>query len=379
MRQRKAMKITSIEVIPVIVPMDPARVITSARGTHARSPFGIVVVNTDEGLVGLGEVSGTHLWSGEDGSTAAHIVDSYLAPALTGLDPTRVLAVSEVLNGAVAGHYFTKAGVEMALWDLVGKVHDMPVHELFGGPVRPRARTKFSVTGATLERSATAAGWAKDQGFTTMKVKLAVGGHEADLARFATVREAVGDEVTVGVDANGGWTRDQVNRAIPPLLDLGMAFLEQPLTAADLEGMAELRRGLPVPLVADESNGTPAEAAAIIRAGAADILSVYVGMSGGLAPARAIASMAHAAGLGWMIGSNLELGIATSAHIQLALSVPGLAVDIVPCDIISRFYYLDDVVKGELPVEAGYVGPTTGPGLGVELDQAAIERHRDGQ
>lgn len=370
------MRITSIEVIPVMIPIDSARVITSARGTHARSPFGIVVVNTDEGLAGLGEVSATHLWSGEDATTAAHIVESYLAPAVVGLDPTRVLAVSEVLNGAVAGHYFTKAGVEMALWDLLGKVHDAPVHELLGGPVQPRVRTKFSVTGAPPDRAAAAAGWAKDQGFTTMKVKLAVGGHEADVARFAAVKGAVGDEVTVGVDANGGWTRAQVKRAIPPLLDLGMAFLEQPLTAEDLEGLAELRRRLPVPLVADESNGTPAEAAAIIRAGAADVLSVYVGMSGGLGPARAIAAMAHAAGLGWMIGSNLEMGVGTSAHIQLALSVPGLVDDIVPCDIISRFYYLGDVIKGTLPVKAGYAEPTVGPGLGVELDEAAIEQYR---
>ena len=82
------MKITSIEVIPVTISIDPARVITSARGTHASSPFGIVKVNTDEGHTGLGEVSATPLWSGEDAATAGHIIQRYLAPAVEGLDPT---------------------------------------------------------------------------------------------------------------------------------------------------------------------------------------------------------------------------------------------------------------------------------------------------
>src|SRR5262249_10176515 len=112
-------KITRVETIPVRVPIKPELAIKSGRGgTHDTSPFLIVKVHTDAGLVGLGEASCTPRWSGEDQVSAAHFINSYFAPALVGQDPTRIDELTRAFFPLVAGNYFTKAAVEMALWDL---------------------------------------------------------------------------------------------------------------------------------------------------------------------------------------------------------------------------------------------------------------------
>jgi muconate cycloisomerase len=370
------MRIVRIETIPVSVPLHPERLLVLATGTHARSPFLIVRVHTDEGLVGLGEVSCTPRWSGEDSITAAHVVSTHLAPGLLGEDPTEVERLGQLIEDAIVGHHFTKAAVEMALWDLRGKAVGLPVHRLLGGPTRRRIRTKFSVGGAEPERAAAVAAWAVDQGFTAMKVKVGID-LPGDLRRVAAVRQAVGDAVLLGVDANTGWTRSEAAASLAPLAELGVAFIEQPLARGDLGGMAELRGRATVPIVADEPVGTPQDALAVVRAEAADILSVYAGMAGGLASARRVAAIAVAAGCGWTIGSNLELGIALAAHIHLAACTPGLDDDRVPCDILSPFYYEDDLLTTPLPVEAGWASAPEEPGLGVELDEEKLERYRE--
>jgi L-alanine-DL-glutamate epimerase-like enolase superfamily enzyme len=369
------MKITGIETIPVVVPIHPDRMIVGSRGPHDVSPFLIVRVRTDEGLTGVGEVSCTPRWSGEDSSTARHVVDRYLAPGLTGQDPTDVVRLAGLMDGAIVGHHFTKAAVEMALWDVLGKVHGVPLYRLLGGPARPGIRTKFSVAAAEPDVAAGIATWACEQGFTAMKVKVGTG-LTADAARVAAVRAAIGADVTLGVDANGGWNRADAAAAVAPLAAEAVAFIEQPVAPHDLAGLADVRRRAACPVVADESVGTPADALDVVTAGAADVLSIYVGMAGGIAAAQRAAAIAGAAGLGWTIGSNLELGPALAAHIHFAMATPGLADTIVPCDIISTFYYTDDILTEPLPIRAGWAGPPAGPGLGVELDDQKLERYR---
>lgn len=370
------MKITSIESTPVAVPLVRDRIISGGRGTHSRSPFLILQVHTDAGLVGLGEVSCTPGWSGEDSVTAKHVISSYIEPVLVGADPQAPESLWPAINGAVAGHQFTKAGVEMALWDIAGKAAGLPVYRLLGGPVRTEIPTKFSVTGTEPDHAASVAVWATEQGFTAMKVKVGRGGVEADLARVAAVRAAIGDDVVLGVDANGGWSRSEAIQAGRRLQEHGVSFIEQPVAARDLTAMAEVRSRVEVPVVADESAGTTEDAAALAAAGACDILSIYVGMSGGIAPARRIAAVAAAFGLGWTLGSNMELGVAMAAHMHIATATLGLDAR-VPTDILSPFYYEGDVLTEPLDIRAGVAVAPSGPGLGIELDEASLERYAD--
>ena len=369
------MKITRIETIPVRVPIRPQLMITAARGTHAVSPFLLVRIHTNEGVVGLGEVSCTPRWSGEDQVSAAHFIRHYMAPLLEDQDPTAVERLALAIDRAVARNYFTKAAIEMALWDICGKIAGLPVYRLLGGPVRESVPTKWSVSGVEPSNAAAIAAWAVDQGFDTMKVKVGIE-PDADVARVAAVRARVGPDVRLGVDANGGWRRATAIAVIERLYESGVYFVEQPLAAPDVLGMAEVRRRIRVPVIADESVFTEEDAAAVTAAGAADALSVYIGKAGGIAAARRIVVAAEAAGVACTVGSNLEMGIGSAAMIHLAMSTRGVSADEFPCDIIGPLYYDDDLLLEPLPISGGRALAFDRPGLGVELDDEKVRRYR---
>lgn len=368
------MKITQIETIPIEMPIHPARAIKSSLAYHRASPFVILRVHTDEGIIGLGEVSCTPEWSGEDHRTAVHIINAYLAPALVGEDPTHVERLTRRMNKTLVGNIFTKAGIEMALWDILGKAAGLPLYRLLGGPVRETVTTKFSISGLEPERAAEIAHWAIAEGFRTVKVKVGLD-PEQDVARVRAVREAIGPNVRLGVDANGGWSPRVAIQTIRRLQEFDLLFAEQPVAAADVAWMADVRRNVTVPIMADESVFTLQDAMALTRENAADVLSVYVG-KGGIGPARKMAAVAEAAGITCTVGSNLEMGIATAAMLHLAMATPGIGAEEFPCDIIGPFYYPDDLLAEPLPLQGGSGRPPEKPGLGVELDDAKLLRYR---
>lgn len=369
------MKITTIETTPINVPIRPDKATVGGRGAHTESPFLIVQVHTDEGITGLGEVSCTPLWSGEDQVTADHFIHTLLAPLLIGEDPRDRTRLTHLMRRTLANNPFTRAGIELALWDIAGKTAGMSLCQLLGGAVRDEVRTKYSVSGLEPPKAAAIASWAVEQGFTAMKVKVGMD-PATDLERVVQVRRAVGDDILLGVDANGGWTPAVAVQMLPQLADLGVAFVEQPVPAGDHRWLAQVRNASSLPVVADESLSTTADALGLLQAGAADMFSIYVGMGGGLQEAAAVAQVGDAAFVPCTIGSNLELGIAQAAMIHLALAAPGIRPDVLPCDIISCFFYEHDIVQEPLPVVAGLAQPLERPGLGVNLDLDAIERFR---
>ena len=369
------MKIIRIETIPVEVPINPARAIKSGRGYHLSSPFLLIKVHTDEGIVGLGEVSCTPHWSGEDQQTSAHLISHYLEPLLIDQDPTQIERLMPLINRAVANNPFTKSALEMAFWDILGKVAGLPVYRLLGGAVRDFVTTKYSVSGLEPAKAAAIAAWAVAQGFRTMKVKVGIDPEE-DVARVRAIREAIGPDVRLGVDANGGWSPRAAVQTIPRLTEYGVYFAEQPVSDLDIAWLADVRRQVDIPIMADESVYSVQDAMAIVRANAADVLSVYVGKGGGISAARKIAAVAEAAGLVCTVGSNLELGVANAAMIHLAMATPAIDAETFPCDILSPFYYDEDILTEPLPIKAGEARPPEGSGLGVALDEDKVAYYR---
>ncbi len=272
------MKITRIETIPVRVPIKPELAIRGGRGlSHSVSPFLLVKIHTDEGIVGVGEASCTPRWSGEDQVTAAHFIDKYFAPLLVGEVLDEIGRVNGKFAAAVAGNFFTKAAVEMALWDIVAKAAGKPVWQIAGSRIPASGRlasrsspvlvpTKWSVSGVEPAKAAEIAAWAVGQGFSKMKVKVGID-PAGDLARVRAVRTAVGPTVMLGVDANGGWPTPQIAiETIHRLYDAcEIYFAEQPVLAGDHGALAEVRRNVPVPIIADESIYTLEDAKMLAR------------------------------------------------------------------------------------------------------------------
>jgi len=208
-----------------------------------------------------------------------------------------------------------------------------------------------------------------------MKVKVGIE-PEHDVARVRAVREAVGPTIRLGIDANGGWAPRVAIQTIRRIAEFGIYFAEQPVAPLDLTWMADVRRQVPVPVMADESLYTLQDAMGIARAGAADILSIYVGKGGGLSAGRKVAALAEAAGLTCTVGSNLELGVASAAMIHLAMASSGIGAEEFPCDILGPFFYEADLLAEPLPITAGAARPLERPGLGVELDAERVAHYR---
>jgi muconate cycloisomerase len=386
------MKITRIETIPVRVPIKPELAIRSGRGgSHLMSPFLLVKVYTDEGIVGVGEASCTPRWSGEDQTTAAHFINAYFSPLLIGESVDDVERLCAKFSSAVAGNFFTKAAIEMALWDIAGKAQDKPVWQIAGSgehgawsktsdsPLQaPRpVLTKWSVSGVEPAKAAEIAAWAAGQGFRAMKVKVGID-PQGDLARVRAVRDAVGTHVKLAVDANGGWAMPKTAiEMIHRLCDeCGIYFAEQPVPPGDPDALAEVRRNVNVPIIADESIWTLDDAKMLARAEAADVFSVYIGKAAGIGPAREIVRFANSVGIKCTIGSNLELGVGSAAMIHLACSTPGVDADAYPCDIIGPLFYEDDLLAEPLQISGGCAIAHDGAGLGVELDEDKIDKYR---
>ena len=369
------MKIARIETFPVLVPINSTRAIQGGRGKHSASPFLMIRVHTDGGIYGVGEVSCTPGWSGEDNITAAHFINTVLSPLLIGEDPTQIERLTTRMAKTLANNPFTRSGIEMALWDILGKVAGLPVYRLLGGAVREFVPTKFSVSGLEPPKAAAIAVWAIEQGFRTMKIKVGIDPDE-DVARVRAVRAAIGSDVRLGVDANGGWSPRVAIQTIPRLYEYNVYFAEQPVAALDVTWLADVRRNIQIPVMADESVGNLHDAMAVVRAAAADVLSIYIGKGGGIGPARKISVVAEAAGLTCTVGSNLELGVASAAMIHLAMATTGINAEDFPCDILGPFFYEDDLLVEPLPIKAGSARPFERPGLGVELDESKLYKYR---
>jgi muconate cycloisomerase len=304
------------------------------------------------------------------------LIEDFLAPVLTGEDPRDIGPLTAKIRRAVAANPFTKSGLEMALWDILGKSVGLPVYRLLGGKVRESVPIKMSVSGAEPKRAAELAEWALGKGLKALKVKVGIE-PEADIERVKAVRAAIGPNIRLGVDANGGWTRRVAIATIRRLVEeCGIYFAEQPVAPLDVQWMADVRRDVAVPVMADESCYTLQDAMALVRADAADIFSVYVGKGGGIGPALKIAAVAEAAGLTCTVGSNLELGIASAAMAHLATATPGIGAEEFPCDILGPLGYEDDLLIEPIEFRDGTVKAPDRPGLGVQLDEARLARYR---
>jgi muconate cycloisomerase len=365
------MKITNVRCVPVLCPRKRnfGGATRTALGIAAFSDYTIVFVETDAGITGLGEVDSVFK---RRGRLLRHDLTQGLVPIVIGEDPFKIGAILQKMDHALDGVEEAKAGIEIALWDIVGKALNTPVYNLFGGKVRERVPLSYSIPFGDPKDMAELASERVKWGHQTVKVKVGSEDVARDIAAVKLVRKAIGQNIKLRVDGNMGWqTAKQAIQVIHEMEDQNLELVEQPLPAHDLDGMAEVRRNINVPLMADESIRGPRAAMQVIRRQAADIANVYVTEAGGLLNASRIFAMCEAANIPCMIGSMPEFGIGTAAQIHLGVAMTNLGPDSDTCGVL---YHQEDLLKAPLQIEGGFAYPPEGPGLGVEIDMLILDK-----
>ncbi|MFB0991285.1 MAG: enolase C-terminal domain-like protein, partial [Rhodospirillales bacterium] len=301
-------------------------------------------------------------------------VRNVITPALIGLNVSSRTKGGSLVDAVLKGRPWTKAGINNALYDLQAKALDTSVLALMGGRVNDRIPVMGTVLGIDApDRMAERAADTVAAGFRAVKVKIGEN-IASDIARVAAVRDAIGSEISLRVDANDHYRPAEAIRLIRAIEPFDIEHVEQPISRRDLLGMVEIRKAVDVPIMTDDMVATPEEAMTVIRLGAADRVKIKV-TKHGLDGARLIADMLAAAGMTAVLGHVFEMGLAAVAEAHVAAAVPNLAG---PHEIGSmRPMGSDaDIIVEDLRAEPGFLRLPGGPGLGVNLDWARISEMR---
>ena len=374
------MKITRIETRIVEIPVKNPYVFS--HGVLKAFSNVLVWVRSDGGLVGVGEssfVPGGGV-SEETPESTQPMIDHYLAPVLVGEDPFDIERLHQKMDAVVPRNLVAKCGVDLALWDLMGKALGQPAYALLGGSFDPQILCTYTLSIDTPEKMAEQASLRKSQGYKTLVVK--IGRDPAtDLQRLALVRGAVGDEVNLRLDANEAYWPEQAIGIIRRMEKYHPEFVEEPVKRWDLDGMAKVARSVGVPISSDESNTSLESVMKIIQKGAAGIINIKISKNGGLTRSKKIAALAEAAGIPCIVGgaNTYEIGRQACRHFAVSTAQAQMGMGSEGCAPASQSK-IDDVTKTVMTYEDvtrgnGFVGVLPGPGLGVELDEEKIRKY----
>ena len=353
------MKITEIRLgrlsVPLRVPFK------TALRTVNRVEDIVVELHTDTGEVGYGEAPPTGPITGDTAGGILGAIRELIAPVILNQDVDHFETLTARVQKAGVHNSSAKAAVDMALWDLYGQLHRIPVYKLLGGARRTLV-TDITISVNPPEQMARDALDAVARGYDCLKVKVGVD-PALDTARLAAVRKAVGDKVCIRIDANQAWTPRQAVRILNEMQDRGLALelVEQPVPAADLEGLAYVTRNSWVPVMADESVFSPADAMRIFQSRATDYVNIKLMKCGGLTNALRIASAAEVYGVECMIGCMLEAKIAVNAAVELACA----RSIITRVDLDGPVLCSVDPIRGGARFNEREITVSDAPGLGI--------------
>ncbi|WP_410597299.1 muconate/chloromuconate family cycloisomerase [Amycolatopsis sp. lyj-23] len=344
-----------------------------ARTGMTAQPVLLVFVHTRGGAVGVGEgvVPGGPWWGGESVETMALVVERYFTPILRGRCVDDIAGLVRDLGDVVAANLYAKTAVEVALHDAWARSLGVPVHTLLGGLARRSVPVTWALGTEPAPAVADEALAKLDAGHRSFKLKMGALDPADDVARVCAVAEKLVGVASVRVDLNARWDLLTSLKHLPRLADAGVDLIEQPVPGAEVAALAEINRALPIPVMADESLRTPADALRLARHRAADVFSLKTTKSGGLRTTRAIAEIAAAAGIPCHAGTSIESPIGTAASLQLACTAPAVTWG---SELFGPLLMSEELLTTPLRYDSGELHLPEGPGLGVELDLAAVRR-----
>ncbi len=329
----------------------------------------LVRVVTDQGVVGIGEACPFPPITGETQATNAAAAKT-IRDMIIGRDPLAIEAILLEIGAIVHADPSAVAAFDMALYDILGQVAGLPLFRLFGS-----ARTQFETDITTgIDTPAAMAAETKTnaaRGYKTLKVKVGLDPDD-DVARIQAVRDAIGYDIRVRIDANQGWSVPQAIYALRKLEKFHIQLIEQPVVASDVAGMKQVRAASPIPIMADEACFLPADALKLVRAEACDYFNIKIMKAGGISNAIRIAHIADAADIRCMVGCMLESNVALTAAAHVVAS----QANIIFADLDGNAEHTVDPVVGGMTVKAGVVTMPEKPGLGCDVDPAFLKKLR---
>ncbi len=359
--------IRDVEIYAASIPL--RKVTTIAIGVALEPENVLVRLRTAGGVSGWGESSPYSAVMSETQSSDLAIARP-LADLVRGRDPFTLPRIAEAMDVFSPGNPGIKSAFETALWDVCGRLAGLPVYRLLGA-YRESFETDLTLHLDPLDKTLSDARDAVAAGFRAIKLKLGEG-PGPDVARVRAVREAVGPRVALRLDANQGWSPAGALQALRAIAPFDVEFCEQPVRASDWDGMRHVRQASPVPIMADESVHSPADAIAGIRHGAMDMINIKLMKCGGLMRGAEIARIAEAANLPCMIGcfSESRVGLTAAAHLVLSQRNIRFA------DLDSAVFQSADFVNGGMDLQGGTIRVSDAPGFGIEIEPGYLKTLR---
>lgn len=364
------MQIRTIEPIAISLPMRKPVIMA---GEEVRRADNILVrIETTDGLVGWGEVASAPLMTGETMDSIVAAVN-FLSPVLVGRNPHDIDGAIAVMRGRMYGNTGAKAAIEIALYDIAGRAANTPVHALLGSKTRSRMPLLAVVGSGDFEGDLQDAQKKKAEGFTAYKIKVGIDTPQRDAERTRAICQLLGPGMLISADANQGFSTEEALAYVRAAKGSGLDFLEQPVQAEDLAGMAAVAAATDILVGADEGFHALADITRHHEAKAArggSLKAIKLGGIGGLVAAATLCDR-----LGMSVNISCKTGessIACAAALHAATVVPALAWGLT----LTHTGLREDVTAHPVPTAHGHVTTLDRPGLGVEVDEDRVRRHR---
>lgn len=357
---KNALTISKIELHKISIPLIEPFIISLGPLYEAESV--IVIIHTTEGIIGWGECSPFMAINGESADTGL-VVGKYFEKKLAGTNALEIEKRIADMDAVIYANNSIKSAFDMALYDIAAQNAGLPLYQFLGGNKSKHIFTDYTVSVGDIEKMAADAVKIRQRGFPVIKVKLGKGG-ATDVQRVKAIREAVGYNIPIRVDANQGWGFDEAIETLKALEPYQLQHCEEPLPRWDFMQLAEIKKRSPIPIMSDESCCDPNDLKRLIALNACDKINIKLGKSGGIFNALQMIEIAEDAGINIQIGAFLESRLAMTAFAHLALCSP----NIIYFDFDTALMFSKDPVNGGIVYkEDGLIEVPETPGIGATI------------
>jgi len=367
------MKITAIEAIPYAIPY--THPLKFASGEVTTADHILVRIHTDAGIVGTADAPPRPYTYGETQASIKVIIEDVFGPEIIGLDPFDRQKVHAVMHRTIHNQV-AKGTIDIALWDVMGKAIQTPVHKLLGGytdSMRVSHMLGFKPAQELLEE---AQRFGQDYGITTFKLKVGRRPLALDIEACRVLREGLGDEVEIYLDANRGWSANEAMEVLRQTSDLGLTMLEEPCDAKEAMSRRRLVDHSPIPIVADESVPTAGDASRELLSGGANAICIKTARSG-FTEATEILGLCTGLGVDVTMGNQIDTQVGSLATVTFGAAHRATSAR---AGELSNFLDMsDDLLADPIKIIDGRISVRDLPGVGAEIDEDKLAHYRTDQ